>query len=131
MADYVIFKIGAVDYTAKIKTQEYSALKNDVVETWVDGNYITHTDVVRTRITGSVHMVMRKAEYNQLLTDMENAKVSPGCYTLNVHVDNDTTETQTVQITASCTVSTSVVYGTPAYFYDPVAMDVNIEFEEL
>ena len=131
MADYQIFKIGSVDYTSLIKTQDYDVNIENVTETWVDGNYVNHTSIIRTRITGTVHLVLTKAQYQQLLTDLETAKTAPGIYTLGVHVNNSTTATELTTISAYTVVENSVVYGTPGYAYNPYAMDVTITLEEI
>lgn len=131
MADYVIFKIGSVDYTDKIKLTDYAAARADVTETWVDGNYITHSSVIRTRVSGSVKMILRTAEYNQLLSDMETAKIQPGVYTISAHIDNETASTENVTISAIVTVTAKSVFMPKVYQFNPTAFEVVLEFEEI
>ena len=131
MADYVIFKIGSVDYTDKIKLSEYKAERADVTEQWIDGNYITRSSVIRTRVSGAVKMVLRAAEYNTFLNDLETAKIQPGVYSLSVHVDNETTATENVTISAFVTVEAKTVFMPQVYQFQPTALEVDIEFEEI
>ena len=129
MADYKIFQIGTVDYTSKIKLADYQVSSEDVVETWEDGNYRRHYDKIRTRISGEVHMVLDKSQYEQLLTDLTNAINSTGTWSLGVHVNNRTTTTELTSIAAYVTLETSVVYGHSGYSYKPYGMDVKLSFE--
>lgn len=130
MADYVIFKISSTDYTPYLRTDEYSVLEEDVIETWTDANRITRGHVLRTRITGSVRLVFRASEFDSFLTTWNTAKNADGTYTFTVHVNNDSTTNENIQITAFATMTSSVVFGTPAYGYIPTAMVVQIDFEE-
>lgn len=131
MADYEIFKIGSVDYTDKIKLTEYTAERADVTESWIDGNHINRISVIRTRVSGSVKMILRTAEYNALLNDLETAKIQPGVYSLSVHVDNETASTENITISAFVTVSAKVVFLPQVYQFNPTAFEVDIEFEEI
>ena len=131
MADYKIFQIGAADYTPLIKSPDYNVMSENVTETWVDGNYINRTSIIRTRITGSVHMVLRTAQYQQLLADLETAKIQPGIYLLSVHVNNRAASTELTPISAYVTIENTVVYGTPGYAYAPYGVDVTLTLEEI
>lgn len=130
MADYVIFKIGNTDYTPYLRTEEYSVLRQDVIENWVDANRITRGHVLRTRITGRVRLVFRASEFDSFLTVWSTAKNADGTYTFTVHVNNDTTSNENIEINAYATLSSSVVFGIKMYEYMPTAMVVEIEFEE-
>lgn len=130
MADYQIFKIGNTDYTPFLRTEEYSVLREDVIENWVDANRITRGHVLRTRITGSVRLVFRANEFNSFLTVWNSAKNADGTYTITVHVNNDSTSNENIEINAFATMASSVVYGVKMYEYMPTAMVIEIEFEE-
>lgn len=131
MPNFQLFVVGSVDYTDKVKQNEYEVTREEVVETWVDGNYTTRAAVIRTRITGSVKLLLKKAEYNQFLADMETAKdASTNTYSLGVHPNNTTTGTGLVNIDALCTISSEVAYGTQSYSYQPAGMYVTVDFEE-
>ena len=131
MADFQLFVVGSVDYTGKVKQTEYDVHQDDVVENWVDGNHRTRSSVIRTRVSGSVKLLLKKAEYNQFLADMETAKtVASNTYSIGVHPNNVTTGTGLVTINALCTVSAEVAYGTQTYSYQPAAMYVTVDFEE-
>lgn len=130
MADYQLFVVGSADYTDKVKQTEYNVVKNDVVDTWVDGNYRTRTSVIRTRITGTVHLLMKTAEYNQFLADMQTAKNADNTYNLGVVPNNKNTVSALETITAYATISAQVAYGTEGYGYHPAGMYVEVELEE-
>lgn len=130
MADYQIFKIGNTDYTPYLRTEEYSVLREDVIENWVDANRITRGHVLRTRITGTVRLVFRANEFNSFLTVWNSAKNADGTYTITVHVNNDSTSNENIEINAFATMASSVVFGVKLYEYMPTAMVVEIEFEE-
>lgn len=131
MANYKIFQIGNVDYTSLIKSPDYDVNIENITETWVDGNYVNHTSIIRTRITGTVRMVLNKTQYQQLLTDLETAKTAPGIYTLGVHINNSTTATELTTISAYTILENEVVYGTPGYGHKPYGMDVTLTLEEI
>lgn len=131
MADYQVFVVGSSnDYTQYLKTQDYEVTQEDVLDTWVDGNHITRASVIRTRITGTIHLVMRKSEYETFLTHWAAAKNADGSYAVKVHVDNKTTNTQVTSANVFATMSTKVVYGTKGYSYYPAGMDITIQIEE-
>lgn len=131
MANYQIFIVGSSnDYTRYLRTNDYSVTREDVLVTWTDANHITRADVVRTRISGSLHLVMKKAIYETFLTHWAAARNADGSHNIQVHVDNATTATEVTAAKVFATMETKVVYGTPGYRYDPTAMDIVITFEE-
>jgi len=131
MADYKIFVVGSAnDYTQYVRTNDYVCHKEDVIETWTDANRINRGHVLRTRLTGSIHMVLDKAVYNTFLGHWAAAKNADGTYNIKVHPNTVETTTETVSCKVFATVSTHVVYGTKFYSYQPAGMDVVIEFEE-
>lgn len=131
MADYQIFIVGSTyDYTPYLKTSDYNVQREDVIENWVDANRITRGHVLRTRITGSIRLVMEKATFNTFLTQWNASKNADGTVTIEVHVDNDQTSTGTVSADVFATLSTRTLYAPVGYRYEPTAMDVTIDFEE-
>ena len=130
MADYKIFKINNVDYTSYLRTEEYNVIREDVIETWTDGNRITRGHVLRTRLTGQVKLVFRASEYNTFLSNMTSAKNADGTYNIYCHVNNDDTSTENVSAKVFMTISSAVVFGIQQYEYIPTAMVVNLSFEE-
>lgn len=130
MANYTLLSINSVDYTKYVRTQEYSVLKADVMETWTDANHITHGHVLRTRLTGSIHLEMPKTIYDAFLANLAAVKNSDGTHTILVHPNTDTTGTTIVSANVFIELSVRVVYGTVNYSYKPYGMDIQIEFEE-
>lgn len=131
MADYKIFVVGSSnDYTQYVNTDDYVCNKEDVMETWTDANHINRAHVLRTRLSGSIHMVLETSLYNTFLGHWANAKNADGTYNIKVHPNTTDTSTEDVSCKAFCTMVTKVVYGTSFYSYRPVAMDIQIEFEE-
>ena len=132
MADYQIFTVGTppTDYTAFLKTNDYNVTSEDVLDTWTDGNRRTRGNVVRTRISGSVKLVMRKSTYETFLSDWAAAKNADGTYTIGVHVNNATTATETTSADVFASMQAKVVFGTAGYSYYPAGVEVAIEFEE-
>ena len=131
MADFKLFTVGNADYTGKVKQTEYDVHRDDVTENWVDGNHRTRSSLIRTRVSGSIKLNLKKSEYNQFLTDMQNAKdTATNTYAIAVHPNNLTTGTELVSINALCTVSSEVAYGTESRGYHPAAMYVTVDFEE-
>lgn len=131
MSDYQIFIVGTTaDYTPYLNTQDYNVMRADVLETWTDANHLTRGHILRTRISGSIRLVMRTAVFEQFLTDWATAKNADGSHSIQVHVDNATTATEVTSADVFATMSTKVLYAPVGYSYEPTAMDVTIEFEE-
>lgn len=131
MSDYQIFIVGTTaDYTQYLNTQDYNVMRADVLETWTDANHLTRGHILRTRISGSIRLVMRTAVFEQFLTDWATAKNADGSHSIQVHVDNATTATEVTSADVFATMSTKVLYAPVGYSYEPTAMDVTIEFEE-
>lgn len=131
MADYQLFTVGSVDYTDKVKQTAYDVRKENVTQAWVDGNHRNRVSTIRTRIAGTVNLLLKKSEYNQFLADMETAKTGGSYYNLGVHPNNTTTGTGLVPIVATARITSQVAYGTEAYAYNPAGMYVTVEFEEM
>lgn len=129
MADYQIFIVNNVDYTPYLRTQDYEVTRQDVFDTWVDGNHITRANVLRTRLTGTIHMVLNATDWQDFLADWEAVKNPDGTVTVRVHPNNTPTATL-VSANVYGTVTAKVVYGTAPYQYQPTAMDVTISIEE-
>lgn len=131
MSDYKIFIVGtSADYTKYLVTQEYNVLRADVLTTWEDANHVTRGHVLRTRISGSLRLVMRTADFETFLTDWGTAKNADGSHSIKVHVDNATTATEVTSADVFAKMSTKVLYAPVGYSYEPTAMEVDIEFEE-
>lgn len=91
----MFFKIGSTDLSQYADIQNYNINEVDVFQSWTDGNWIDHRDVVRTRITGTVLLGFKTAAswsaFQTLLSSQRNAA---GYYPATLYVNNTgTTET--------------------------------------
>lgn len=91
----MFFKIGSTDLSQYADIQNYNINEVDVFQSWTDGNWIDHRDVVRTRITGTVLLGFKTAAswsaFQALLASQRNAA---GYYPVTLYVNNTgTTET--------------------------------------
>lgn len=90
-----LFKIGTTDLTPWEKTEAHAVNREDVFETWTDGNWIDHRVIVRTRITGTVVLSFWKAaDYAAFMTLLTTQRDAEGFYPVTVWCANtNTTET--------------------------------------
>ena len=91
----MFFKIGSTDLSQYADIQNYNINEADVFQSWTDGNWIDHRDMVRTRITGTVLLGFKTAAswsaFQALLASQRNAA---GYYPVTLYVNNTgTTET--------------------------------------
>lgn len=91
----MFFKIGSTDLSQYADIQNYNINEADVFQSWTDGNWIDHRDMVRTRITGTVLLGFKTAAswsaFQTLLASQRNAA---GYYPVTLYVNNTgTTET--------------------------------------
>lgn len=91
----MFFKIGSTDLSQYADIQNYNINEVDVFQSWTDGNWIDHRDMVRTRITGTVLLGFKTAAswsaFQTLLSSQRNAA---GYYPVTLYVNNTgTTET--------------------------------------
>lgn len=91
----MFFKIGSTDLSQYADIQNYNINEADVFQSWTDGNWIDHRDMVRTRITGTVLLGFKTAAswsaFQTLLASQRNAS---GYYPVTLYVNNTgTTET--------------------------------------
>lgn len=89
------FKISSTDLTAYEDIQNHDVNREDIYDTWVDGNWITHRVIARTRISGTVKLGFRSAtDFSTFMTLLGSAKDAEGYYPISVYCNNTgTTET--------------------------------------
>lgn len=94
MPAIVFFKISSTDLTPKVNIQEFKVNSSDVYETWTDGNFITHREIVRTRISGTFDIGFDdRTDLNSFLTLLSNNRNANGYYPIQIYVNNlNTTE---------------------------------------
>lgn len=85
----VFFKIGATDLTPWEDIQNHDVNREDVYETWTDGNWVDHRVVVRTRITGKISLGFAKAaDFAAFQALLISARDAEGYYPITVYCAN-------------------------------------------
>lgn len=83
------FIIGATDLSSHDDLTKHDVNREDVFETWVDGNWITHRVVARTRVTGTVYLRFpRQTDFDAFLALMVSARDANGYYPITVWCSN-------------------------------------------
>lgn len=91
-----LFGIGLIDLTPWEKTENHNVNRDDVYEEWVDGNWVSHRVIARTRISGSVVLSFaREADFTSFMTLMGTARNVNGYYSITVWCSN-TNSTESV-----------------------------------
>lgn len=82
----VFFKIGSSDWTAWEDIQSHDVQREDVCETWTDGNWVDHRVIARTRISGKVQLgFFRAADFAAFAAQLSSAKDAEGYYSITVY----------------------------------------------
>lgn len=91
----MFFKIGSTDLSQYADIQNYNINEADVFQSWTDGNWIDHRDMVRTRITGTVLLGFKTAaSWSAFQTILASQRNAAGYYPVTLYVNNTgTTET--------------------------------------
>lgn len=85
----LFFKIGSTDLTAYEDIQSHSVNREDVYDTWTDGNWTLHRVIARTRISGTVKLGFAKAtDYAAFTALLASAKTANGYYAITVYCSN-------------------------------------------
>lgn len=85
----IFFKIGSTDLTAYADIQNYDVNKVDVYQSWTDGNWIDHREIVRTRIQGTVTLGFKKtSDWNAFLTLLQSQRDEAGFFPVTAYVNN-------------------------------------------
>lgn len=84
-----LFTVGTTDLTKWEKTEDHEVNRSDVYETWVDGNWVDHRVIARTRITGKVELgFSRESDFAAFMTLMSSARDAEGFYPISVWCSN-------------------------------------------
>ena len=95
MAAMIFFKVGSTDLTPWGDIQNYDINRDDVFETWTDGNYVNHREIVRTRYGGKVTLGFDNAtDFAAFTALMTSARQIGGYYSVTAYIQN-TGETAT------------------------------------
>lgn len=91
-----LFVIGLTDLTKWERTENHAVNREDVYEEWVDGNWISHRVIARTRVSGQVVLSFsRAADFASFMTLMTTARDANGYYPVTVWCSN-TNSTETI-----------------------------------
>lgn len=91
-----LFKIGSTDLTSWEQTENHNVNRDDVYEEWVDGNWISHRVIARTRVSGTVILSFARAtDFASFMTLMSTARDANGYYPVTVWCSN-TNSTETI-----------------------------------
>lgn len=78
-----------VNMTGKMDIQNYGLNQTNVYQTWTDGNWKDHRDVVRTRVSGSAKLgFASETEFNAFLTSIAGAELEDGTVKIKAYVNN-------------------------------------------
>lgn len=89
MAKKIFFQIAGTDLTAYADIQNYSVNEEDVYQSWTDGNWVEHRDVVRRRVEGEVKLGFAKAaDFAAFAALLISARQTGGWYPVTVYVNN-------------------------------------------
>ena len=70
------FKIDNTEYGSKVYHKKYSVNSKDIMSEWVDGNFVTHRDVYRKKVEGTVILTFTSAsDMNAFVTAVEASTV--------------------------------------------------------
>ena len=83
------FQIGTTDLTEFVDIQTYKINREDVYETWTDGNWMEHRVVARTRISGTLRLGFADAaDLAAFLALLAAEKTAGGWYPVTAYVLN-------------------------------------------
>ena len=90
-----LFKINTTDLTKYEDAEKHSVNRQDIFNTWTDGNWTEHRALARTQVTGSVTLkFVRADDYSAFLTFLASQRTADGYYPVTVYCSNTgTTET--------------------------------------
>ena len=84
-----LFQVAGVDLTQHITVPSYIVNEKDVCKEWEDANYITHRNIIRTRVEGKFTMrFMEKEKYYNFLELVKNNKTVSGYIPVSLYVNN-------------------------------------------
>jgi len=93
----MLVKIGEVDISEYIISDSYSVNEQDVTNSWVDANRVTHQDVVRQRISGDFKLKFNKesdyADFCQLIKEKRTSdhRLPMTLYVVNLNEEKEIT----------------------------------------
>lgn len=87
-----LFKVGSTDLTPWEKTENHAVNREDIFEEWIDGDWITHRVIARTRVSGTVQLSFgSQADFADFMALMTSARDADGYYPVSVWCSNTNT----------------------------------------
>ena len=87
-----LFKINSTDLTKFERADVHSVNREDEWEEWTDGNWNTHREICRTRVTGSVVLGFSKeTDFSTFISLLTTARNAAGYYPITVWCSNTNT----------------------------------------
>ena len=128
MSSTVLFTVNSTDYSSNVNRRKYNVNSEDEISQWVDANHVTHGDLIRSKVSGSIVLLFIGATaYNAFVTSMNTARGTDGKYAISVYVNN---KNATVNINAFLDFSVETVFANEAYEQAPVVFQVTVRLEE-
>ena len=85
----VFFKIGTTDLTDYVDVQTYAVNREDVYDSWTDGNWIEHRVIARQRRSGTFSLgFATAAAFSAWTTLLASAKTAGGYYAVTAYINN-------------------------------------------
>lgn len=121
----VLLKINNVDFTDRVLQKSYDVQKQDEYESWTDGNWITHREITRTRVSGSMNLTfLSEAQYTAFNAAIAAVKTTGGYCPVQLWINN-TKELETIN--AFLTISTKHRWTMPAFGGTPEVAAVTLK----
>ena len=124
----VLLQINSVDFTDNVIQKSYRVQQQDEYEEWTDGNWITHREIVRTRINGTIALTFTsETDYAGLTGAIAAVKTSGGYCPITLWVNN-TKSLETIN--AFLIVETEHRWTTPAFGMTPEIAAVTLKIKQ-
>ena len=84
----MLIKIAGLDISKNIMTDSYDVNESNIYNSWEDGNWITHRDIVRTKISGK--FILKYNTEHEYMAFVEHVKANSnnGILPMTVYVNN-------------------------------------------
>ena len=128
MDEPIFLEINETDFSSNVIQRSYNIQKAEEYATWVDGNWITHREISRTRVSGSFNMTfLSENAYESFLSAVEAVKTSGGYCPIKLWVN---TSKQLETINAFLTITTKTVWTTEAFGSEPAVSGVTVKVSQ-
>ena len=88
----VLFKINTTDLSKYDYKPEHKVNRDDLYESWIDGNWTEHRQLLRTKISGQVSLrFTQPADYSTFVALLSSERNADGYYPITVWCSNTNT----------------------------------------